>query len=399
MVMERIVLHIDVNSAFLSWSAVKLLKEGNKKDIRNEISVVSGRESTRNGIIVASSIPAKKIGIRAPMNLRDARKINRDIIVVHPDYYFYADCSKKLFDYIRSLFEEVEQFSIDECFVEYTPNKRMYGDEVKFAYKLKDYIKKKYGFTVNIGIGNNKLLAKMASDFEKPDKVHTLYTSEIKEKMWPLDISDLFMAGKSSCNKLRRMGINTIGELANYDENKLYYHMKSMGKMLHDFANGVDDSKVEFEYRERKGIGFSRTLEDDTEDKKILFEYLNTFSKDISDYLKKKNKYAGVIVVTIRYKDFKTYNHQIKLKNNINDKESIYKYSKELFNKLWNYEPVRLIGLRVTDLSSNNDIQLSLFDENEKVIKDKEIDKLLDSINDKLGKDSVYKASLIEKNK
>lgn len=397
--MERIVLHIDVNSAFLSWSALKLLKEGNKKDIRNEISVVSGRESTRNGIIVASSIPAKKMGIRAPMNLRDARKISRDLIVVHPDYYFYADCSKRLFDFIRSLFEEVEQFSIDECFVEYTPNKKMYGDEVKFAYKLKNYIKKKFGFTVNIGIGNNKLLAKMASDFEKPDKVHTLYTSEIKEKMWPLDISDLFMAGKSSTDKLRRMGINTIGDLANYDENKLYYQMKSMGKMLYEYANGIDNSKVEYKYRERKGIGFSRTLEDDTEDKDLLYSYLKTFSEDISNYLKKKNKYAGVIVVTIRYRDFRTYNHQIKLKNNINDKESIFKYSKELFNKLWNYEPVRLIGLRVTDLSSNNDIQLSLFEENERIIKEKELNELVDSLNDKLGKDIVYKASLIDKTK
>ena len=397
--MERIVLHIDVNSAFLSWSALKLLKEGSKKDIRNEISVISGRESQRNGIIVASSIPAKKKGIKAPMNLRDARKIYRDIVVVHPDYYFYADCSKKLFDFIRSLFQEVEQFSIDECFVEYTPNKKMYGDEIKFAYKLKNYIKKKFGFTVNIGIGNNKLLAKMASDFEKPDKVHTLYTSEIKEKMWPLDISDLFMAGKSSCNKLRSLGINTIGELAEFDENKLYYHMKSMGTMLYEYANGIDNSKVEYEYRERKGIGFSRTLSEDTEDKEVLYSYLRDFSKDISDYLKKKNKYAGVIVVTIRYKDFKTYNHQIKLKNNINDKESIFKHSKYLFNKLWNLEPVRLIGLRVTDLSSNNDIQLSLFDENEKIIKEKEIDKLLDNINDKLGKNTVYKASLINKDK
>ena len=397
--MERIVLHIDVNSAFLSWSALKLLKEGSKQDIRNEIAVVSGRESTRNGIIVASSIPAKKKGIKAPMNLRDARKIYRDIIVVHPDYYFYADCSKKLFDFIRSLFQEVEQFSIDECFVEYTPNKKMYGDEVKFAYKLKDYIKKKFGFTVNIGIGNNKLLAKMASDFEKPDKVHTLYSSEIKEKMWPLDISNLFMAGKSSCARLRRLGINTIGDLANYDQNKLHYNLKSMGTMLYEYANGIDDSKVEYEYRERKGIGFSRTLEDDTEDKEILYSYLNTFSEDISNYLKRKNKYCGVIVVTIRYRDFKTYNHQIKLKNNINDKETIFKNSKLLFNKLWNGEPVRLIGLRVTELSSNNDIQLSLFDDNTKVLKDKEIDKILDNINDKLGKNTVYKGSTINKNK
>ena len=237
----------------------------------------------------------------------------------------------------------------------------------------------------------------MASDFEKPDKVHTLYSSEIEEKMWPLDISDLFMAGKSSCAKLRKMGINTIGELANYDENKLYYNMKSMGKMLHEFANGIDDSKVEYEYRERKGIGFSRTLIDDTTDRDILYDYLKTFSNDISDYLKYKKKYASTLVVTIRYSDFKTYNHQIKLKNNINSKEEIYKYSKQIFNKLWNGEPVRLIGLRVTDLSTNNDIQLSLFDENNNFIKEKELDNLIDDINNKLGKDTVYKGSLLNK--
>ena len=397
--MERIVLHIDVNSAFLSWSAIKLLKEGYKKDIRNEIAVISGREIDRNGIIVASSIPAKKLGIKAPMNLRDARKIYRDIIVIHPDFNFYNECSKKVFDYIRSLFLEVEHFSIDECFIEYTSNKKLYGNEVEFAYKLKDYIKNTFGFTVNIGIGNNKLLAKMASDFEKPDKVHTLYKNEIKEKMWPLDISDLFMAGKSSCQKLRRLGINTIGDLANYDKDKLNYVFKSMGKMLYKYANGIDDSKVEYEYRERKGIGFSKTLEEDSEDKSLIYSYLKQFSLDISNYLKKKNLYTGVIIVTIRYNNFKTYNHQMKLRNNINDKESIYKYSKELFNKLWNYEPVRLIGLRVTDLSNNSDIQLSLFDENDKIIKSKEIDKLVDKINVKLGKEAIYKASLIDKQK
>ena len=392
-------MHIDVNSAFLSWSALKLLKEGSKKDIRNEVSVISGSELTRNGIIVASSIPAKKLGIKAPMNLRDARKIYKDIIVVHPDYYFYKECSVKLFDFIRSLFLEVEQFSIDECFVEYTSNKKMYGDEVKFAYKLKNYIKKTFGFTVNIGIGNNKLLAKMASDFEKPDKVHTLYLNEIEEKMWPLDISDLFMVGKSSSAKLRKLGINTIGELAKYDENKLYYYFKSMGKMFHEYSNGIDNSKVEYEYRERKGIGFSRTLIDDTTDKDILYDYLNKFSKDISKYLKNKNKYAGVLVVTIRYSDFKTYNHQIKLNNNINSYEEIYKYSKEIFNKLWNGEPVRLIGLRVTDLSRNNDVQLSLFDDNTKYLKEKELDTILEDINKKIGKDSVYKASKLGNNK
>ena len=389
--MERIILHIDVNSAFLSWSALKLLKEGSKVDIRKEISVVFGLESKRKGIVVASSIPAKKIGIRSPMNLSDARKIYRDVIVVRPDKEFYKECSKNMMRLIKYLFPCYEQFSIDECFVDYTDMKQLYGDEVKFAHKLKDEIFNRFGFTVNVGIGNNKLLAKMASDFEKPNKVHTLYSKEIREKMWPLDISNLFMAGKSSCAKLKRIGINTIKDLATYDENKIIELLKSQGKMLYEFANGIDDSPVENMYDERKGIGFSRTLEEDTEDKSVIYEYLRTFSKDISIELKKRKVYAKVIVVTIRYNSFKTFNHQIKMDNNTNIEEDLFNYAKIAFNKLWNLEPIRLIGLRVTDITINNDIQLSIFDEAKKVIADKEIDNLIDEINKEFGKGTIKK--------
>lgn len=390
-IMDRIVMHIDVNSAFLSWSSLKLLKEGSKIDLRNEISVVSGDESKRHGIVIAASIPAKKIGIRSPMNLADARKIYRDLYVTKPDREFYKECSKNMMRLIKYLFPTYEQFSIDECFVEYTEMRKMYGDEVKFAHKLKDEIYKRYGFTVNVGIGNNKLLAKMASDFEKPNKVHTLYSNEIKEKMNPLPIRDLFMAGKSACAKLDSLGIKTIGDLANYDQNKLVGILKSQGKMLYEYANGIDDSPVENRYDDRKGIGFSKTLEDDIEDKTILYSELNNFSKKISLELKKRGLYARTIVVTLRYTSFKTYNHQLKLDNNTNIEEDIFKNAKLAFNKLWNLEPVRLIGLRVTDMSNNNDIQLSLFDENQKIITDKELDKIIDNINKEFGSGTVFK--------
>ncbi|MBR2712367.1 MAG: DNA polymerase IV [Bacilli bacterium] len=389
--MERIIMHIDVNSAFLSWSAVKLLKEGSKIDLRNEISVVSGREASRHGIVVAASIPAKKIGIRSPMNLRDAKRIYKDVIVTLQDRDFYKECSNNMMRLIKYLFPTYEQFSIDECFVDYTEMRKLYGNEVKFAHKLKDEIYKRFGFTVNVGIGNNKLLAKMASDFEKPNKVHTLYLNEIKEKMWPLDVSNLFMAGKSASKKLKDIGINTIGDLANFDQNKIIGLLKSHGKMLYEYANGIDDSPVQNNYDDRKGIGFSKTLEDDIEEKSILYSNLNDFSKKISNELKKRKLYAGVIVVTIRYASFKTYNHQIKLKNNTNSSEELYEYAKTAFNKLWNSEPVRLIGLRVSDLTTNNDIQLSLFDENNKVIKDKEINNLIEEINKEFGSGTVVK--------
>ena len=395
--MDRIIMHIDVNSAFLSWSAIKLLNEGSKIDLRNEISVVSGREASRHGIVVAASIPAKKIGIKSPMNLRDAKKIYKDVIVTLQDREFYKKCSNNMMRLIKYLFPKYEQFSIDECFVDYTDMKKLYGDEVKFAHKLKDEIYKRFGFTVNVGIGNNKLLAKMASDFEKPNKVHTLYSSEIKEKMWPLPISDLFMAGKSSVSKLKSLGIETIGALANYDENKLIGLLKSQGKMLYEYANGIDNSPVENKYDDRKGIGFSKTLEEDIEDKYRLYEELRHFSEKISNELKKRNLYARTIVVTLRYSSFKTYNHQLKFDNSTNLEEEIFNKSKEAFNKLWNLEPVRLIGLRVTDMSNNNDIQLSLFDENNKVIKEKEIDKLIDSINKEFGSGTVFKGLKIDK--
>ena len=397
--MDRIILHIDVNSAFLSWSALKLLKEGAKIDLRNEISVVSGEESKRQGIVVAASIPAKKMGIRTPMNLRDARRIYKDLIVTHADREFYKECSKNMMRLIKYLFPKYEQFSIDECFVDYTEMRKLYGNEVKFAHKLKDEIYKRFGFTVNVGIGNNKLLAKMASDFEKPNKVHTLYNYEIKEKMWPLPVSDLFMSGKSATAKLQNLGINTIGDLAHYDENKLVEVLKSQGKMLYEFANGIDNSPVENKYDERKGIGFSRTLEDDIEDKTLLYSELSNFSRKISSELKKRGLYARTLVVTLRYSSFKTYNHQLKLENNTNLEEEIFKNAKIAFNKLWNLEPVRLIGLRVVDLSNNNDIQLSIFDENNKIITEKEIDKLIDDINKEFGSGTVFKGTKIRENK
>lgn len=390
--MDRIVLHIDVNSAFLSWSAIKLLKEGYKKDIRNEVSVIAGDPSKRHGVIVAASIPAKKVGIKPPTNLSDARKIYKDLIVVKPDMNFYKYASNKLMTFLKKIFPIVEQYSIDECFIDYTSVKKLYGDEVEFAYKLKNEILRRFKFTVNIGIGNSKLSAKMASDFEKPNKVHTLYDYEFKEKVHNKDISELFMAGKASCNKLRSLGINTIGELANYDELTLVKHLKKQGKLLYEYANGIDNSDFNIEsYDERKSIGFSKTLASDTENKATIYNTLKQFSEDISKKLKEKNIYANTITVTIRNNDFKTVNHQEKTENSVNSLEDIYEYSKKLFNKLWDNEPIRLIGLSVSNFTEYNNYQLSIFDK--RIEEKKEIDEIIDRINKELGNNTIFKGT------
>ena len=388
--MERVILHIDVNSAFLSWSALKLLEEGYNKDIRNEVAVIAGDPNKRHGVIVAASIPAKKIGIKPPVNLYEARGKYKDLIVVKPDSNYYYKKSKMLMDYLKSLFDKVQQYSIDECFIDYSSMKLIYGDEVKYAYKLKDEIYKRFGFTVNIGIGNNKLSAKMASDFEKPNKVHTLYKNEFKDKVWKKDISELFMAGKQSCNKLRQLNINTIEELANADVNLLTRNLKSQGKLLYEYANCIDDSEVETEsYNERKGIGFSRTLDFDTDDKELIYKYLYDFSSKISKKLRDKKVYANTLVVTIRNYDFKTVNHQQKYLNGMNLTDQIYERAKQLFINLWDKEPIRLIGLRVTDFTDSNSYQLSLFDKKVDNNTDEKIQDIIDKINKDYGKEVI----------
>ena len=303
--------------------------------------------------------------------------------------YYYKKRSEELIMYLKKLFKEVQQYSIDECFVDYTSYKKIYGDEVKFAYKLKDEIYKKFHFTVNIGIGNNKLSAKMASDFDKPNKVHTLYEHEFKEKVWNLDISELFMAGKSACKTLRELNINKIGELANADVNMLIRHLKSHGKLLWEYANNIDNSQVDIGgYSDRKGIGFSRTLEYDMTDKDELFKYLFDFSSWISKSLRNKKIYAYSVTVTIRNDEFKTYNHGHKYLNGVNSVSDIYDIATRLFNEVWNKEPVRLIGLRVTDFSESNNYQLSLFEEK---VDDVKMNEVVDKINNKFGKNVIKK--------
>ena len=281
-------MHIDVNNAFLSWTAVYLLEHGSKYDIRNSYAVIGGDEASRRGIVLAKSMPAKKLGIKTGETLYQARKKCKVLKTYPMHYYYYQEMSSKLFELIRTYTPDIEIASIDECYLDYTNIKKLYGDELEFAHKLQREIYEKLGFTVNIGIANNKLCAKMASDFEKPNKTHTLYQNEVKEKMWPLDIGDLFGIGKKSREKLVTLGINTIGDLANTDVDKLYKYFKNQAKPMIDWANGIDNSRVVSEERIPKGISNEITLIKDVSDKTELYDYLLELSDRVGIRLRKK---------------------------------------------------------------------------------------------------------------
>lgn len=387
--MERIILHIDVNNAFLSWTAVDMLNKGSDIDIRTIPSVICGSKENRTGIVLAKSMPAKRLGIVSAEVLYLAFRKCPNLKTYPPDYELYKRMSDNLFDFLRSFTPDIEIASIDECYMDYGKVKNLYGDEVEFAYKLKNDIKDKFGFTVNIGIANNKLCAKMASDFEKPDKVHTLYMNEVESKMWPLPVSSLFGVGKQTSEKLMKIGIKTIKDLAFCDGNKLSFYFKNTYKDLIDKARGIDDSLVST-FDVVKGISNEVTLKEDVSNKEDLFPYLEFLSLKVSKRIKEEGKYAYVICLILKDNYFRRFNHQKKLKNPVNSSKDIYEVSKQLLNEVWNGNDIRLIGIRLDGLTDICNFQTSLFDKNDGK-NDKKIDDLLDSINKKYGKSVISK--------
>ena len=261
--MSSVIFHIDVNSAYLSWTAAEKLKNGAAQDLREIPSIIGGDQKSRHGVVLAKSVPAKKYGIRTGEPVANAFRKCPNLVMEPPDHKMYRQKSAMLMEYLRSFTTKIEQVSVDECYMDFTEIASQYASPVSAAFQIKDSIREKFGFTVNIGISSNKLLAKMASDFEKPDKVHTLFPEEVLLKMWPLPIGELFMAGRSSVEALKKLEIDTIGELANADLGLIELHLKSHGKMLWEFANGIDHSEVQPEQSEAKGVGNSTTLSED----------------------------------------------------------------------------------------------------------------------------------------
>lgn len=390
-------MHIDVNNAFLSWTAVYMLKCGYKEDIRYQEAVIGGDEKARRGIVLAKSMVAKARGVKTAETLKDAKRKCNDLHVYPPNYKLYKYMSNKLFELIRSYIPDIEILSVDECFVDYTKYKSLYKDEVKFAYKLKREIKDKLGFTVNIGIGNNRLCAKMASDFLKPDRVHTLYLDEVKDKMYPLKIEKLFGVGKKTAIKLRDLGINTIEDLALADYDFLKPYFKNQTQRLIDSAKGISNDFI-MQKNKDTSISNSTTLSYNLNDIKDIYEVLQSLVENVCLELRRKEKYASVVGVTLKDKFFKVKSHQKKLENKTDNTDIIYKEAKKLAKELYNEESIRLVGVTLSGISDNMNFQISIFDDVDKKDADDNLDKVVDSLKLMYGNKIINKASIINSN-
>ena len=372
------------------------MKEG-LPDLREIPSCIGGDPKSRRGIVVAKSIPAKKYGVTTGEPVSMALRKCPELICVPGDFALFETCSRAFKKICASYAPVMESFSIDEVFLDMSGTEKIYPDPVKLACEIKDRIREELGFTVNIGIGTNKLLAKMASDFEKPDKVHTLFPAEIPTKMWPLPVRDLLFLGKASEQKLIKAGIKTIGEMARYPETEIQRLLgEKTGHQLYEYANGRDDSPVRGEREEAKGYSAETTTEEDIVTYEQAFSLLLAQCDVVAARMRKDGKKCSCVSVTYRMLDFRTRSHQKKLENPTDVTEEIFAQIKNLLRECWQCQPLRLIGVALTDLTSDDFRQMSLFENTENHEKQKKVDGVVDDIRKRFGNGMIVRGSTMK---
>lgn len=391
-----LIFHVDVNSAFLSWEAAdRLARNPASTDIRTFPSAIGGNEKMRHGIVLAKSPVAKKFGVQTGEPLVQARRKCPQLKVYPPNYSLYVSRSKEFITLLERYAPEVEQYSIDEAFCDMTGTKKLYGDPVAFAHTLKDRIREELGFTVNIGISSNRLLAKMASDFEKPDRVHTLFPDEIAKKLWPLPIEDLFFVGKATAKKLRSLGIATIGALAHADHAMIVSILMTHGDVIWNYANGNDSAELSHSAPMNKGYGNSLTIHYDVTDADTAKHILLSLCETVGARLRADNAYISVVQLQIVDYEFRPLSRQMSLPSSTNVTERIYECVCQLFDHAWNHVPIRLLGVYTSKATSESYEQYNLFDQ-DKYDRLSRLNSAVDKIRTRYGEDSIKRACFIE---
>ena len=396
--MEELWYHVDVNSAFLSWSAAhEIWIKGGDLDLRTVPSVIGGNEKDRHGIVLAKSGPAARFGIRTGETLVEARNKCPGLIIAPPEYDLYVQCSRALIQLLGRYSHHIHQYSIDEAFCAMDGTKNLWGNPVAFAQQIGAEIRRTLGFTVNIGVSDNKLLAKMASDFEKPDRCHTLFPHEVPGKMWPLPIRELFFVGSAAQKKMEALGLHTIGQLAACDLELLKAHLgKRYAVLIHQYANGVDEDPVEERDPINKAYGNSVTLSRDISDYDNACQVLLSLCETVGARLRADHVLCSNVCVELRDWEFRNHSHQMTLDGPTDSTSVLYECSCRLLKDFWDMTPLRLMGVRAGKINDGSFSQISLFDD-PGLVKKKEFEKTVDKIRNKYGIDSIKRASFLQK--
>ena len=387
------IFHIDVNSAYLSWEAAYRIQHGDSLDLREIPSIVGGDPVTRHGIVLAKSIPAKKFKIQTGEAVGAALQKCPHLVIIKPRYHLYKECSSAMLEILKEYSPFIQQYSIDEYFLDYSDMAEHFPDPVTAATTIKNRISSELGFTVNIGISSNKLLAKMASELEKPDKVHTLFPEEIPEKMWVLPVEELFMVGRATAPKLRGRGIHTIGDLAKADPDLLRYWLKSHGVLIWNYANGIESSRVREAGIPVKGVGNSTTVAFDVDERVTAHKVILSLAEMVGARLRQTGLVGEVVSVSLKTDELFTYSHQRKIDLPTDCTNLIYREAVSLFDAAWQGEPLRHLGVRISELCSNDFLQMTIYEG--MLEQQKKMDRIVDKIRMKHGTQAIMRSCFL----
>lgn len=397
---DRVIFHVDANSAFLSWSAAYRVKVlGEEQDLRDIPSVVAGDKESRHSIILAKSTPARKYGIKTGEPLFQALEKCPELAVVEPDYELYVGASRHFVEMLRQFSPVVEQYSIDEAWVDMTGTERLWGPPRLAAEQMRMRIYEELGFTVNVGISSNKLLAKMAGDFEKPNKVHTLFPEEVETKFWPLPVRDLFLVGAATERKLKFMGIYTIGDLARADVRILRKRLGKHGETIWHFANGRNADAVTPEPSENKGYGNATTTAHDVVTTEEAHQVILSLCETVAMRMRRDGKCGSCISIHLRTHEFKHFSHQLMLHGATNITGEIFDAACCIFDEAWDgITPLRQLGVQMTRLSNEPYQQFDFFSgmSAQQFEKKLRLDETVDALRDKFGEDIVRRGKFAQ---
>ncbi len=391
--MDRIVLHCDLNSFFVSASCLA------RPDLLRSPVAVCGDVSKRHGIILAINQLAKRMGVKTGYPLWQAQALCPGLVTIPPDYPLYMRMSDTVRDIYERYTGHIEPFGIDECWLDLTPFIRSenFGDRV--ADEIRQTVKKETGLTISVGVSWNKVFAKLGSDYKKPDAVTVVSRENYRQLVWPLPARDLMYVGRATCNRLERAGINTIGDIANAPPPFLKLLLGKNGLTLHSFAAGCDDSPVKsVEYQLGvKGIGNSMTTKSDLINDGQVWEAFLILSEMVAQRARNKMLQGKVVAIFLRDNKLESITRQATLPRETYISGEIARCAMALYKSNWDagQRPIRAIGIRLANLSViDRYVQLSFFDMERSRSQNLEFAK--DDIIKRYGPEAVIRASLLK---
>ena len=392
--MKRIIFHIDQNCYFASVEMIS------RPELRNVPMAVAGDAKVRHGIILAKNEPAKKFGIKTAEAIWQAKAKCPDLVLVdahHDKYEFY---SKKLREMYSEYTDKVEPFGLDECWLDMTGIVSDYDEAEQVALDIRNRVKAEFKLTCSVGISFNKVFAKLGSDYKKPDATTVFTDANWQEKIWPMPVSDLLFVGRHTTDKLSKINVKTIGDLARADGEFINRYLGKVGVALWEYANGLDDAPVaETGYKRiPKSVGNSTTTAEDMTSDRQIERTLHMLSESVAERLRKHGLKGTVVQITVRDRDLGIYEKQGILYRATDDAQDIYKSARDLFKGSYDWNKgVRSIGVRCTKLvRSDSGEQLSLFTEAKKSERDERLNKAIDDINRRYGTSVIKSAAEAE---